>query len=319
MSMQNLISIVVPAYNAEAHIRECLDSLLVLDYPKDRLEILIVDNGSTDQTLSIIKTYPVGWLIEEKRGAAAARNAALRLARGEIIAFTDADCVVDVNWAKEIALTFQDPQVDAAMGFSEGLNENFWACLEQRNFEEFWYSKGSNGYTLRRSGIDTRIASIRKKVLETCGYFDSNVLACEDLELSTRLNRGKYRIALNDRIKVRHRNRTDLRRILTIKEHHARAFLQIVEQQPGGWDCPDLPCTYRWFLGVDNRSIQGLKLEGAWLGVKAVRSLLSLALRGCSLIMTRPNTMAVKLFKTLCGATWELTILTEKRRTGRSA
>ena len=241
------------------------------------------------------------------------------LARGEILAFTDADCVVDVNWAKEIDLTFQDPRVDAVMGFAEGMNGNFWARLEQRNFEEFWYSKGTGGYTLKRSGLDTRIASIRKRVLEACGYFDTNLLDCEDLELSARLNGGNYHIAFNDRIRVRHRNRTDLDRILSIKENHARAFLQIVEQQPGGWDSQQLPCNYRSFLGVDNRTIQGLKLEGTLLGFKVLGSLLSLAVRALSLILTRPNTVSVKLFKTLCGVTWEMTILTEIRRTGRSA
>ncbi len=318
MSVQHLISVVVPAYNAEAHIRECLDSLLVLDYPKDRLEILVVDNGSTDHTLSIIKTYPVRCLVEDTPGSAAARNLAARSARGEIIAFTDADCVVDVNWAKEIDLTFQDPQVDAVMGFAEGINDNFWASLEQRNFEEFWYRRGSNGYTLKRSGLDTRIASIRKRVLETCGYFSANLLYCADLDLSTRLNRWNYHIAFNDRIRVRHRNRTDLNHILRIKERHARAFLQIVEQHPGGWDCPDFPSNIRSFLGVDNRSIQGLTLEGALLGFKVLGSLLSLAVRVLSLILTRPNTVSVKLFKTLCGVTWETTILKEKRRKGQS-
>ena len=138
------------------------------------------------------------------------------------------------------------------------------------------------------------------------------------MELSARLNGGNYHIAFNDRIRVRHRNRTDLNHILRIKEHHARAFLQIVEQQPGGWDCPDLPCNYRSFLGVDNQTILGLKLEGALLGFTVLRSLLSLALRVLSLIMTRPNTVSVKLFKTLCGVTWEITILKEKRGMGRS-
>lgn len=315
--MQHLISVVVPAYNAAVHIHQCLDSLLALDYSKDRLEILVVDNGSTDHTLSIVKTYPVRSLVETQRGAAAARNSAAMLARGEILAFTDADCVVDVNWAKEIDLTFQDPRVDAVMGFAEGMNGNFWACLEQRNFEEFWYKKGTGGHTLKRSGLDTRIASIRRRVLEACGYFDTNLLDCEDLELSARLNRGNYHIAFNDRIRVRHRNRTDLDRILSIKENHARAFLQIVAQQPGGWDCSDLPCTYRYFLGVDNRSIQGLRLEGTLLGLTVLRSLLSLALRVLSLMMTHPNTSSVKLFKTLCGLTWEVTILKGKRWKGR--
>ena len=101
----------------------------------------MVDNGSTDDTRSIIQRYPVLVLAEGKRGRAAAWNKGARSARGEIIASTDADCLVDVNWAKEINRAFQDPGVDAVMGFTEGINKNFWACMEQGNFEEFWFHK----------------------------------------------------------------------------------------------------------------------------------------------------------------------------------
>ena len=72
--MPSFISIVVPAYDAEPFIGRCIESLLSLDYPADRLEIIVVDNASSDRTRAIISGYPVMALSEERPGAAAARN-----------------------------------------------------------------------------------------------------------------------------------------------------------------------------------------------------------------------------------------------------
>lgn len=311
--MHYFISVVVPVYNAESVIGGCIESLLALDYPKDKIEILIVDNNSSDTTSTIITQYPVIALSEKKRGAYAARNKGALYAKGDIFASTDADCLVQVNWAKEMNQTFQDPRVAAVMGFSGGINPNFWACLEQENFEEFWYRKDSGDLSLKRCGIDTRNCALRQTVLEACGFFNDNLLNCGDLDLSVRLNRGNYVIAFNERMNVRHYNRTDVHAILGIKERHARAFLQIVEQQPGGWACPDLPGSEGHFLGgVDHRSMSGIRRKGALLGMKMLSILLLAGLKGLSLLMTRPNVVAVKMFKTLCGATWQGVFLQAK-------
>lgn len=313
LSMFHLISVVVPAFNAQDFLEQCLESLLALDYPGDKLEIVVVDNGSTDDTRSIIQRYPVLCLAEGKRGRTAAWNKGAKSARGEIIASTDADCLVDVNWAKEINRAFQDPGVDAVMGFTEGINENFWACMEQGNFEEFWFHKDARGYSLKRQGVDTRNCAVRKKVLEDCGYLNADLPFCGDLELSVKLRGKQYRIAFRPDMKASHHNRTDLERILRIKEDHALAYLQIVEQQPDGFDCPDLPADFRFFFGIDNKSIHGLKLEGALLGLRAFRSLMVTGLKSLSAMRARPGGFALKTFKTVCAMTWEIAILNTKR------
>lgn len=313
--MYHFISVVVPAYNAESFIGGCIESLLALDYPNDKIEILIVDNNSSDGSPAIISQYPVIALTEKKQGACAARNKGALYAKGDIFASTDADCLIHANWAKEINQTFQDPKVAAVMGFAGGINENFWAWLEQENFEEFWYRKDSGSLSLKRRGIDTRNCAIKKTVLEACGYFNENILNCGDLDLSVRLNRGSYFITLNEQMKVRHYNRTNVPTILNIKECHARAILQIVEQQPVGWDCQDLPGnTGSFFRTMDNSFMSGIQLRGTLLGMKLLSTLLLVGLKGLSLIMTRPNVFAVKMFKTLCGATWQVVFLQAKKQ-----
>src|SRR5258707_322683 len=93
-------SVIVAVYNAQATLRDCIESLLQLDYPSGHLEVLCVDNASTDATVGILASYDEHLRVvrERRRGPAAARNTGVRHAGGEVIAFTDADCVVDRAW-----------------------------------------------------------------------------------------------------------------------------------------------------------------------------------------------------------------------------
>jgi len=96
------VSVIVPAYNAEKDIANLIESLLDLDYPKELLEIIIIDNNSNDRTKEILKRYPVK-LLEEKniQSSYAARNKGVQNAKNEIIAFIDSDCVATPQWVKE--------------------------------------------------------------------------------------------------------------------------------------------------------------------------------------------------------------------------
>ncbi|MFW6194338.1 MAG: glycosyltransferase [Halobacteriota archaeon] len=96
------VSVIVPAYNAENNIANLIESLLDLDYPQELLELIMVDNNSTDRTKEIIKKYPVKLLEENSiQSSYAARNKGIKHARGEIIAFTDSDCIATKQWVRE--------------------------------------------------------------------------------------------------------------------------------------------------------------------------------------------------------------------------
>ena len=94
-----LVSVVIPVWNSPDLIGKCLTALAQQTYPRDRFEVLVVDNGSTDATANVARSYPfVAVLSEPVAGSYRARNRGLRSARGEYVAFTDADCIPDPDW-----------------------------------------------------------------------------------------------------------------------------------------------------------------------------------------------------------------------------
>ncbi len=113
---QPLISVVVPVRNGERTIRDCLASLLRMDYPETRRELLVVDNGSTDRTAEIIKSFPVRYVSEGCRGIPHARNRGIEASQGAIVAFTDADCVVDAAWLRELVRGFEEEGIGGVEG-----------------------------------------------------------------------------------------------------------------------------------------------------------------------------------------------------------
>lgn len=121
MSGWPMVSIVVPVYNGRQTIERLLISLLNLDYPADRYEVIVVDNKSTDHTCPIVEEYPVTLLHENKvQSSYAARNQGISHARGEIIAFTDADCVADVHWLKRLVADWDDLTIGGFVGNVKG-------------------------------------------------------------------------------------------------------------------------------------------------------------------------------------------------------
>jgi cellulose synthase/poly-beta-1,6-N-acetylglucosamine synthase-like glycosyltransferase len=115
-----LITLTIPAYNEEASIRVTLDSLIALDYPADRRQILVVSDASTDSTDDIVRSYaPKGvelLRMPERGGKTAAENAAAPMLRGEIIINTDATIRILPGSLKALVRVFRDPTVGVASG-----------------------------------------------------------------------------------------------------------------------------------------------------------------------------------------------------------
>ena len=111
------VSVIVPVYNGAATIDACLESLLNQNYPADCFEIMVVENGSTDNTSEIVESYPeVRLLHSPQRGPGQARNYGVSQSKADIIAFTDADCVADPSWLTELMKGYCDPDVGGIGG-----------------------------------------------------------------------------------------------------------------------------------------------------------------------------------------------------------
>jgi cellulose synthase/poly-beta-1,6-N-acetylglucosamine synthase-like glycosyltransferase len=115
------ISVIIPVYNGEDMIASCLESILAVEYPKEQLEIIVVDNRSVDKTPDIVRQYPVQYIREDRiQSAYIARNAGISSSTGEILAFTDADCVASREWLKYAIPSFEDAEVGCVAGGIQG-------------------------------------------------------------------------------------------------------------------------------------------------------------------------------------------------------
>ncbi|MBN1814989.1 MAG: glycosyltransferase [Anaerolineae bacterium] len=111
------ISIIVPVYNAERYLGSCMEALLSQSYPKERYEIIVVDNGSTDVSAGIVRSYPdITLLFEGRRGAYVARNRGIAEAHSAILAFTDPDCIPQPDWLENIAAATRSPETKIVVG-----------------------------------------------------------------------------------------------------------------------------------------------------------------------------------------------------------
>jgi glycosyltransferase involved in cell wall biosynthesis len=174
-------------YNGAATIGQCLESLAGQTYPADKYEIIVVENGSTDGTTRVVEQYPVRIYHCGQRGPAPARNLGIDRSEGEIVAFTDADCVADREWLAELVKPYGDLAVGATGGAilayasaGCGLVERFSAeCTPLVN-----YISGEGEFLPR---LLTANASYRKDLLKAVGGFDARLVTAEDVDLAWRV------------------------------------------------------------------------------------------------------------------------------------
>lgn len=199
------ISVVVPVRNGERFIEDCLVSILATDYPTASREIVVVDNGSTDRSMAVIRRYPVSCVLEARRGPAAARNRGIGASRGEIVAFTDADCVVTRGWLRELATALGDETVAAVAGEIEAHrprtpSERFVAMRRPRLQEA--------AMNAVRPYFATGNLAVRREVFTRVGMFDPRFITGEDQDFAWRFLAAGLKGSYAPRALVYHRHRS---------------------------------------------------------------------------------------------------------------
>lgn len=230
------VSVIVAVRNRPEEIVRCVESLLSVNYPSDRLEIIVVDDASGDSTPEWLSKFPVkAILMSEHVGQSACRNTAVRVAKGEIVAFTDSDCVVDPHWLADLVPLFADPRVGAVGGMVAPLSrasrlqryEEVRSPLYQGREQREVHADSSLSY------LPTCNLLVRKRVLEEAKGFDESMELGEDVDLSWRICELGFKVVYSPKGRVLHRHRDQLRDFATRRALYASSEALLLHKHPG--------------------------------------------------------------------------------------
>lgn len=185
------VSIVVPTYNRADMLVECLESIFIQTFTD--FEVIVVDDGSTDNTEDIIRPYlnRIRYIKQENRGNAGARNSGIELANGEIVAFNDSDDLwLPDKLERQVKYLDEHPDIDMVCGngifFGNRKLEGKKVISDKRAIP-----LEREGVTLRsifmKSTLRTPTMVARRKVIETVGGFDPEFKVCVDLDFAFRV------------------------------------------------------------------------------------------------------------------------------------
>ena len=177
------VSVIVPARNEERLLAGCLRSLSCLDPFDGRLEVIVVDNDSSDRTPEIARSMGATVLKTRARTIAAVRNEGARIARGRLLAFLDADCTVDTAWLRNAARRFNAPRVVAVGSYPRGpASGASW-------LQEAWPFLVARPAAAAREATWLPAANlvVRASAFRQVSGFDPSLETCEDVDLCYRL------------------------------------------------------------------------------------------------------------------------------------
>lgn len=199
------VSVVIPVFNVSEHLPSCLNALEKQTFPKSSYEVIVVDNGSTEDIRGLVSGFGrVVYVCERRPGSYVARNTGIGLARGEILAFTDADCIAADDWiekgviclthtpkeglvAGKVVLFFQNPDRPTAVE----LYESIFAFPQKEYVESQKFGATANIFTY-------------KKMFESVGLFKAELKSGGDREWGRRVFNAGYSVVYADEVRVAH-------------------------------------------------------------------------------------------------------------------
>ncbi|HEY8884898.1 MAG TPA: glycosyltransferase [Chloroflexota bacterium] len=225
-----MISVVIPAYNAAKLLPECLRALQAQTVPRDQFEVIVADDGSTDETARIAAALGARVVGGTHGGPSMARNRGVAAARGEIILFTDSDCSPLPDWIEQMVAPIADG-VDGVKGAYRNRQTGLLPRFVQAEFEEK-YERLAQASQI--DFVDTYAAAYRREVLERYGGFDPTFAlpSVEDIDLSFRLARQGCRFVFAPSARVYHRHADTLRSYLRRKYRYGVHRVQVYRRYP---------------------------------------------------------------------------------------
>lgn len=251
------VSVIIPLYN-EPRIGLALDALLAQSYPPDAYEILAVDNGSQDDSMALVRSYDparIRLLTEhDQQGSYAARNAGIVAARGEIIAFTDSDCIPAPDWLAAGVRQFSSrPNVGLVAGRIDLFVANSERPTLAEQYELITAFNQERNVKSDRFGVTANLFTYAA-VLTAVGSFDPLLQSGGDFEWGQRVYRAGYTQLYADDVIVRHPARRTV----------AQLVKKVVRTTSGGYDL-----TVRYGL-----KRQGFLYLAKWLLIPPYRNLI---------------------------------------------
>lgn len=220
MTENPFISVVIPVKNEAAILKNCLESLARLDYPKERLEIILADGLSTDNTKEIGLAYGVKVIVNAKGIVASGRNRGFEEAKGDLVAFTDADCIFDVSWLKNSLKYFRDEKVAGigGMTFPPRDASSFEKAVDFifRMAELFRVTSHRRGLPVPKEVKDLPgcNAVYRRDALAKIMPVDEGLLTAEDVWMNFCLRKAGYKLILASDVILWHHRRSSPRRFI---------------------------------------------------------------------------------------------------------
>jgi cellulose synthase/poly-beta-1,6-N-acetylglucosamine synthase-like glycosyltransferase len=227
-----LVSIIIPARNEERQLGNCLRSIAGLDYPRDRIEVIVADGLSVDATPHIAAAHGAIVIENPKQTVSPGRNIAYAIARGDLIAFTDADCVVDRKWLINSLKYFTDAEVGCVGGPNlTPPDEGSFGRAVGFVFGRRLFSAGSvHARELPRvteaRSIPGCNALYRRDALEKVMPIDETLLTCDDTFLNRKILDIGYKLLYTPDVFVWHYRRSTPARLWRQMYRYAIGRLQ---------------------------------------------------------------------------------------------
>ena len=223
-------SVIIPAYNAEKTLPDCIKALNNQVNVPGTYEIILVDNGSKDSTAKLAEE--AGWQVQHQpiRGPGACRNKGLGVAQGEIICFTDADCAPEANWIEEVTRPLrEDPSTTGCKGIYKTHQRSVAARFVQAEYEGKYRQLAQQDQI---DFIDTYCAAYRSQALFEIGGFNEEFQKAEDTEMAYRLASSGHKLIFQPKAAVYHTHSATLLDFFIKKIQTAYWVAQLVRKHP---------------------------------------------------------------------------------------